>query len=499
MARGPARSGRRAPLWLEALEPRMLLTGAAAPSTSIQLPPALFAASLPDVPVPFNLPGADSPLTAVVLPPGATSQDGVLQPGGGIDLDQISVGAATGTLGLELTWDTLPQGASGQLSVFDDTGNLLVDSSTAAGSNSSVVALDAPTLIPGEVLYVGVQMSEPGGAGGASVPGASYQLQIATGTGPDSLVVSGAGTSSFGSSSSTCSVTVSTSGVSSSAAGGAGSPTGSVTTTTTGNVSARSGGAQGPPAPNGAGSPGLGPSIINSGGGAAPGRSTSWVPIAGTAAVGTGGTETTERATPGLSTPIDVGPLPASPYEPAGGIFRVDGSAASVDRVEGTRVEMSLVRIVSPGREESLEGVWASDQNPNNPPVDTVSDSPRDIIIRVGSTSSDRSGLSDPRPSRRIADGAVPPTPEYPGAEVTWLVSAVLPPIDERDRPVTSATSVPRGDASWTGRVVDSWDSPGRAIALGLSGSAVLGATLYAPNLAAAFHRAVPRPVRRRR
>jgi hypothetical protein len=58
--------------------------------------------------------------------------------------------------------------------------------------------------------------------------------------------------------------------------------------------------------------------------------------------VGRVGIGSTERATSGLGTSIDVGPLPTSQYEAVGGVFRVDGSAARVDRVEETRVEMSF-------------------------------------------------------------------------------------------------------------------------------------------------------------
>ena len=76
-----------------------------------------------------------------------------------------------------------------------------------------------------------------------------------------------------------------------------------------------------------------------------------------------------------------------------------------------------------------------------------------------------------------------------------WDSAATLPPIDEYDRPKPDSPTprwrdVTRDEESPRGRS----DRVG-AIVLGLSSSVALGVGLYAPDLAAAVRRAVPRPV----
>ncbi|MHB1556710.1 MAG: hypothetical protein ACYC61_04420 [Isosphaeraceae bacterium] len=420
----------------------MLMAGSGISLEPIQPPPAQVAASPPVVPVPFHLPGASGPVAAVILPPGDQSKDGVLQPGSEIELDRISVGNATGDLWLELTWSALPRGAAGELSVFDETGRLLADSSTAAGSNCCVVELSGPTTSPDSVLYVEARIIEPAAAGGAPLPGTSYHLQIES---------QPPGTASAGSDPDTTTAD-------------------SIMMGTTGRASRASASLQ-HPLPYlsaGATSSGPGPSIGTPGGDLVPDVSPSGISTAGGAVPGDGETAPTMEASPAVNTPVAVNPLPASSYEPAGGIFEVDEAAERDDRGDETRVEMSLVRIVSPGREGSLEDRWSSDRDPSTQPDATDAGSSDDVALWGWSLAQDWS--------------------MEPGGEISLLVAAILLPIDERDRPATLGTKIRRGDAADG----EPWDGLGGAIALSVSSSAVLGSALYAPDVTAAMHRARP-------
>src|SRR5439155_18279245 len=104
------------------------------------------------------------------------------------------------------------------------------------------------------------------------------------------------------------------------------------------------------------------------------------------------------QGSPSPSTPIDVRPLPTSPHEPAGGIFAGGRPAERVDRVEETRVELSLVRLLSPGWAGSRGDERSSDRGPatpSSPHLGTGIASPQEIVLQVGPTSSD-----EPRPFR---------------------------------------------------------------------------------------------------
>jgi hypothetical protein len=481
MAQGSARSGRRAPVGLETLEPRLLLTGdVSSPVPDLLLfAPAQFAAYQPADPVKLHIPGIDSPLTAVVLSTQDPERDGVLRAGSGIDLYQLSIGPATGTLRLDLTWDAHPQGTSGHLSVLDEAGNLLIDLSPAAGSNSSAVLLDGSMLTTSTVLYVGIQLRAPAGAGGASVQGA-YRLQIANGTTTTA--------------SAECGVVIGTCGISPQY-----TPVVSTPAIGPGSV----GGVQGPGAATGLESSSSPSQHVVPRMAPVPGPFPSSLATAGGGALTTaifGGSAA--RAAPSPATPIDVSPLPASQYEPAGGIFAVGGSPPRVDRVEETRVEMSLVRLPSPGREGLRDEGWSSDRDsatPASPHLDSDLAPRRVVVVRVGPTSSGRSGpfplegRAVPRPFGPIAANSAPLAREDPADGAPYVSAATLPPIDGSDRPGIAASTVRRGDATDRGKREESGSGPGEAIVLGLGGSAVLGVGLYAPDLAAVFCRAVPR------
>jgi hypothetical protein len=487
MARGFARARRRAPFGLEALEPRLLLTGHVSSPTLGQLRfiPAEVTASSAVTSAASDLPWADSPVAPVVLSTGVQELDGTLQPGSWGDFYQISVGPATGTLWLDLTWDTLPPGTSGHLSVFDQGGKLLSDSSPVTASGSAAVILLGPFSSPDTVLYVRVRMSGPGGAGGAPLQG-TYRLQFASYSFAPTGVNCGVGS-----------------------VGGASSPHSPPTTSLPVNGSGPVGPVRGRGEPVGVRSSGSGPSNVGPrvASVSVPGPSPSTPAITGAAALTTDNTGTDAPASASLGTPIDVSPLPASPYEPAGGIFSVGGSTAGADRVEETRVEMSLVRLLAPGLGGSRDEEGSSNQDSAAPPalrhLDTDSTLSRDVIVRAGPRPSARSRtvpLGDRailEPSHLIAAIPTPLGPEDQGAEIPWITAAALPPIDGPDRARSAAPTIRSGDAADRGERVDSRKGPVGAIFLGLSGSAVLGVGLYAPDLASAIRRAVPGPVPR--
>lgn len=420
----------------------MLMTGSGISPGPIQAPAAQVAALPLVVPVPFSLPDSGRPLADVVLSPGEQSKDGILQPGDEVALDRISVGPASGNLWLEITWNALPRGTTGELSVFDETGRLLADSTTATGSPCCIVELSGPISIPDSVLYVAARIIEPADAVADPLPGTSYHLQIESA--PPLAALAGSDPER--------------------------TTAESIMMGTTGRASRASGSLQ-HPLPYlsaGATAPGPGSSIGTPGGDLVRDVSTSGISTAAETATGDGGTAPTMEAPLALNTPVAVTPLPTSSYEPAGGIFEVDEVAERDDRGDETRVEMSLVRIVSPGMEGSPEDRWWSHRDPTTEPDATDAGSSADVALRRGSLAPDWSRES--------------------GGEIPLLVAAILLPVEERDRSATSGTRVRRGDAAGG----EPWDGLGGAIALGVSSSAVLGSALYAPDVTAAMHRARP-------
>jgi hypothetical protein len=205
---------------------------------------------------------------------------------------------------------------------------------------------------------------------------------------------------------------------------------------------------------------------------------------------------------PGPSSPIDARPLPGSPHEPAVGILTDGAPAERVDRVEETRVEMSLLLLLAPGR------AGARHDEPSPDPSSTARSAPASmtgIAATRGNNVLVQPKLSDEPRSSRTGEGpglrpsAVDPPLTADGllGDVGVASSAVLPPIDESDRPHIAGPTR-RGDGNGTEptedeRTAEGRTSPGNAILLGLSGSAALGVGLYAPDLAAAARRSLPR------
>lgn len=213
---------------------------------------------------------------------------------------------------------------TGELSVFSERGHLRADSLTTAGSNSCIVELHGPISAPDSVLYVEARIIEPAEADGEPIPGASYRLQITSEPFETGAVGSNQGTSTAD----------------------------SIMIGTTGKAARVPGSLQHQQSSAGASSPGPG-SMTGDPGGFAPDVFPSWIGAAGDATAGNEGIALASVTSPGANAPIDVSPLPATSYEPAGGVFSLEEVAARDDRLDETRVEMSLVRIVSPGREES--------------------------------------------------------------------------------------------------------------------------------------------------
>jgi hypothetical protein len=401
--RDPARSGRRAPVGLEALEPRILLAShVVSPAPGwLSWAPALVAARLPAAPQPdegdelridLSMVAESSPAAVIRFGPMSTTNP--------------QAGAATqaqgspGTNVLQVPGTNRPRPASGAATP------------TSAGVTIGWAAC-------GPATYNGPGSTVAGSGPAGSVPGS----------------VGGFGPTSTGS-----------------GATNAGSHIGSV---------------PGPPTSSVA-SVGSAPSSTNSGRSGAPAA-----PITS------------------LSPPIGVGPLPSSQYEPAGGIFHVVGTAAPVARVEETRVEMSLVRLLSPGEQGSQEDSRPFGPDPEVPTTRLASDPapPREVVVRTGSS----------QLAGGIADGPAPIAPD----DLAWgtppVPAATRPPIDEPDRPAADAPDARPRDAIDRGRRLAFWGGPGRAIFLGLSGPALLGVGLHAPDLAAALHRARPGQRSRRR
>ena len=80
-----------------------------------------------------------------------------------------------------------------------------------------------------------------------------------------------------------------------------------------------------------------------------------------------------------------------------------------------------------------------------------------------------------------------------PTSGVQWVSAAMLPPIDGIDRVKRIASTTRRDDAAGDEEDVEPESGPGGALLLGMSGSAVLGVALYAPDLVAAIRRNGPR------
>jgi hypothetical protein len=469
---------------MEILECRFLLaSGTSSSMIQVALPPSQVAAPDSAAPVTLGLPWGNSTLPVVVVSPGDQQLSGVLGSGGGINVYRLDVGPATSSLQLDLTWETLPKGNSASFLVFDAGGNLLIDQTATAGTTSATFSFTAPVPATGSAFYVAVLTSGPFGAvtsGGTAIAPDSTMIPGGESAGSYSLRIT-----SYTPAPPPASVFP--------ANGGANSGTGSVPSSPKGVVVVGSAGS---------GSSAPGPPCTAQHGESAPGP----LPSATT------GTGTDPAATPSerigaLSSvrpaaSIDFSPLPASQYEPAGGIFADGGSAEGADRVDETRLDIPLVRLLGPVWNGSLDDEWSSEPDTatfSSTGADTSVASRTVLISRKDQASSQVSPLV--RSGERIAvsplgelfalaplvaaDGSVAGTP--------GLSTATLPLIDESDRP-SSPTLAPSPDEDTLDpSSADGRSGRGGAILLGLGSSAVLGVGLYAPDLAAMFRRAFAR------
>ena len=485
--RGSPRHGRCAPLGLEHLEPRLLLANDVPLPTAglFLLAPAQVAAFQPVAvtPVTLHLSGGDATVPASALTPGNQEGTGVLHPGGGIDAYWIPVAPGTASLRLDLTWTGPPPGASGSLLVFDGAGNLLIDQALDAAGQSTTIILSGPLSTTGGGLYVGIQTGQPGGADNPA--GASaYDLRVTLN--PASVVCD-----AFVAESLELLLGIPTAPASPppvtahGPAGGvpvSGIPVGPVWSGSGQPSPGTQSGSTSCPPPSPARSPG---------------------PVAFPPPA-RGGPNAAGNPSP--STPIDARPLPGSPHEPAGGILTDGAPAERVDRGEETRVEMSLVLLLSPAHEGSRGNEPSADASSaiaSSSRFDSGLAAPRGNVVPLQPTSSEEprslrpEGVPFLRSSR--LPSAVPPPLTVDGllGDALCVSSAILPPIDGPDRAVIAAPT-----RRWDGDNATGDEGPpelGRdrsgAILLGLSGSAALGVGLYAPDLAAAVRRALPRPV----
>ncbi len=499
---------RHAPLELETLEPRLLMAGDVTWQILSQLPepPEQVITSQPVTPVNLHIPGSASTLPAVDWSPGDPEASGNLSPGD-IELYRVSIGSGTEILQLNLSWQMLPAGDSAQLLAFDEGGDVLINEMQNATSSSTTVALafNEPDSTLGGALYAAVLIAGPAGSS-SDAPEMVYQLQVT----PETSFTSSAATA-------VASVFVNDGVVfEDSVIAFVPPPTSTLQKVGIGtSVNSQGNGGRVGPVSSGSGLP---PAAPHGSSTQSPSPPPALSP--GTVRITPATFDGRDvESSPNPTTPIDVGPLPTSPYEPAAGILSVGEPIEWVDPVEATRVDMSLVRLTT-GRQESPHDDRSSEKGlgiPDSVLHDTAQDRSRHVNVTVVRLPSGDPGPLPPgsRPSSVPASGA-------PGSEVgtayrrsldlrtaiplhlvtdspvrgsPWVSAATLPPIDEPDRPRIAAPTDPRN-----GETTDE-GSPGKgggragAILLGLSGSAALGVSLYAPDLTAAVRRAVRSPV----
>jgi hypothetical protein len=508
-ARGSPRPRRRAPLGLETLEPRLLLAGGVSSMTPDQLPqaPAQVVTSGLVAPVTIHLPEGDSTLAAIAWPPGDQEEMGTLRPGGAIDLYRVTVGPGSGSQSLVLSFDTLPRGDTGRLLAFDRAGDLLIDRPIDAAAARATVDLAGFGMTRDAELDVGIRLlgSVPGSSPAGEVP---YHLQITPAHTVDAHRT----------------------GIAAGAPHSAGPPV--VLSTAQHPVLAGDGlviggAGPGPVAHSPGASTSTGPTVSGGTLAGAQSPSAAWVsPTAGgTSVSGQGSSPSTlvrsdavvfptvgrAQLAGGADQPTDAPPLPGSNHQPAGGILADAGPAEDLVRNEGMRVDLSLVRLLSPGREARRHDVPSSDRGAGSlsePRLDPGLSSPQDITLQVERASDAPRRFRHPGRLSAAASGPnrgeaglasrrpVVPAPWADGGPLEGLAqvaAAALPPLDGSDRPGTAAEMPLPGEAAGDREPAERVIGSGQAILLGLSGSAALGLSLYAPDLAAAVRRAVPR------
>jgi hypothetical protein len=449
---------------LEALEPRLLLADDLPGPGLGPFPPAPAQVGpfhpVAVVQVALHLSTGDATVSAAVLAPGDQEGTGVVPPGDGIALYQIAVPAGTASLRLDLNWTAPPPDSPGSILVFDGVGNLLIDQALDCASPSTTIPLSGPLMTTGGVLYVGIRTGQPAGAN-TPAEDSTYDLRVTF----NPIAVSDL-----------CAITAYWDTTSSSPAFPASLPpiAGNGTSVIL----------EGSLQPVNSTGNGTCPSSLGNQGGSTPCPlplpAGSFGPVGGQPAYGPGPNAPGNlKPTP----PIDARPLPGSPHEPALGILTDGAPAERVDRAEETRVELSLLLLLAPGREASRGNEPAPDPNSPSlsPPLfDTAIAELGDNDVPVQSKLSDEPRSTRPGGGPVLRPSAVPPPLTADGLLGGILVvsSTVLPPIDGSDPPRIAAAT-PRGEGTEpTGdeRPPEWGNSQGNAILLGLSGSAALGA-----------------------
>jgi hypothetical protein len=538
--RSSLRSGRCTPLTLETLENRVLLSGGGSSSSSAQtlLPPAVIATPVTVAPVPLQFPSGNSDFPGIAASSGGQGQNGNPSSGGGAELYQASPESDAETLQLTLSWSALPVGASGRLLDFDQTGNLLIDATQDTASESSTVNLGGP-VSTSEVFYLAIQISDPTASGEIS---SQFQLTfdavlpppeapLETGGNPSgsdqptgvNSPGGGEGLSQVDGSIVFCGSTTS---VPSNPMQGSTTPTPTPTSTQVPNGSTSTGGGNGTSGNIQAGgtTPGFatfGLGIPNASQPASPATLASWVGM-GVNPTASGGIGTS--GIPSSSLPMNVGPLPASQYQPAGGIFSEGMTAQPAGGIEQTRVELSLIRRSFPGGQES-----SGEQGSVDPSIGILSLR----VLTTGSSPARSDELAEessspeaPRPSPTARRPFPVAASERPLSEVVpayhplaglpsvlpdpndtndaisgipWFSAAFLPPIALSDRGGSIVPTARRDGPAGDEDDRDQQTSRSGAILLGMSGSAALGVALYAPDLVAAMRRNENRRIARQR
>jgi hypothetical protein len=498
IAGGLPRSVRHARFQVETLEPRLLMAGDIPWQIlgQLEVAPTEVKTSQPVTSVILHFPAGDAPVPAVVIPPGDPEQSGVLS-ANSVELYQVSLGSGTDILQVSLTGTPLPRGDSLQLLVFDQAGDALTDW-TADASTSAGFALSGTVSTSDRTLDVAVLIDGPSNAGGIA-----YHLQVTPM--PGSFPPAGDPVPYAGDAGSGVPVVFGTQPPPAPPGGGNGS-----------SGSDQGTGVQvGPVSSSGSGQSTGGPA-----GSSTQGPSPRPDPRLG--AVRTTGSSFDGRdaqVAPAPGTPIDVGPLPASPYEPAVGIFSIGASIERVDQAEATCIEMSLVRLTS-GQPGASHDDRSSDPGPGvRAPVllNDAEDRSHGVDLAIVQAPSDGPGplRTGKRPSAVAAPGSrrselgtvhrrsfdpstaipLPPVTEDPPWGNLWVSAATLPPIDDEGRPGIAGPAAPRDEASTDEGSPVRWSGRAGAILLGLSGWAVLTVGLYAPDITAAVRRAVRSPM----
>jgi len=478
IARGSIRSGRHAAPGLELLEARFLMSlGLAEPAPGkVGSPPAQIG---PLQSLALNTDESrrlDPESSASHSPPQTPELTGGGRQEGGIELYRISLGRGPQAVRLELTWDAPGAGVSGRFWLMDEAGRRVFDRPLDGATDSRIVVHVLRPSAGDSVLYAGI--STPGWVAGEG----SWHLRINSEAPPSRD--GGA------------------------AAGSAGQEYGPPT--------ADSGGDSGLPASStylvyaDPGSPDAGPGPVGEGMGPA-------------SYGGAGG-----NSVSGTRLSIASGPLSTSDHIPAGGFLADGGPTGTAEKEDRTRVEMSLVRLLSP-QGAGWSGTQGSASDRTSVSLASYDQAIESLgetnlwSLHAGSTTSGRSAMQPSPGWTSIAAWSQPvfvdpgtssgmpgihsfltgAAPADEAKQAPWVTVANLPSIGPQetasqdqggicfsgyDRSAAALRDLlPTGDLTDIGGT--SGKSVGPALLLGLNGSAALTVGLYGPELAMAFRR----------